>query len=290
MPSIEFSEDLGARLAHFMTGQQGPLWLNLGYYQTMSFSLGTPFFGGMSGRGLSVPTSGKTAVTGNFHFATLMEIGGDGSNLLTLRDFDLEAADLFNLVSRSSDSVQVRYHADAFVAALNAKSWTVKASDAADQLQPTVFCAFRKSDSIWALGGEDIINAGRGNDKVFGGTGKDTLAGASGADTLNGGAGADRLYGGAGQDLLIGGYGADRLTGGAGNDVLRGGAGADTFVFSAKSGTDQLHDFAVGIDQIDVSGRYQLTQTTSGAVVTHDGGTMLLHGVAVADIGASDFI
>lgn len=70
------------------------------------------------------------------------------------------------------------------------------------------------------------------------------------AVTLRGSNGANQLVGGAGDDLLQGGRGAD---------VLTGGAGADRFVFtsvadSTSAGSDQITDFAAGLDVLDLSG------------------------------------
>ena len=66
--------------------------------------------------------------------------------------------------------------------------------------------------------------------------------------------GADRLIGGAGNDTLEGGAGDDVIVGGAGADTLYGGAGADIFVFASGDGADEIKDFEVGIDKIDLSG------------------------------------
>ena len=96
-------------------------------------------------------------------------------------------------------------------------------------------------DAIYALDGDDIVNAGAGDDDVYGGGGDDVLNGGSGNDrlygedgddALNGGSGRDELYGGSGNDRLDGGSGDDILDGGAGKDVLIGGSGRDAFVFS----------------------------------------------------------
>ena len=68
-----------------------------------------------------------------------------------------------------------------------------------------------------------------------------------------------RIDGGAGVDTLLGSSGADALYGGAGRDVQTGGAGADRFVLSlttdsrAASGIDEITDFVVGADKLDLS-------------------------------------
>ncbi|MEL7468831.1 MAG: M10 family metallopeptidase C-terminal domain-containing protein [Pseudomonadota bacterium] len=70
---------------------------------------------------------------------------------------------------------------------------------------------------------------------------------------IGGNSGQNVLRGGGGRDRLIGLDGDDTLHGGAGNDVLEGGAGADVFRFASGTGTDNILDFEVGVDTIDVS-------------------------------------
>ena len=71
------------------------------------------------------------------------------------------------------------------------------------------------------------------------------LSGAAAGDLLMGGEGRDRLYGGAGDDILIDGLDVD---------ALYGGAGADVFVFLPDDARDEVRDFTVGIDRLDLSG------------------------------------
>jgi Ca2+-binding RTX toxin-like protein len=88
-----------------------------------------------------------------------------------------------------------------------------------------------------------------GNDKIMGGKKNDRLMGNAGDDLLNGGAGNDKIMGGAGNDVLVGGKGKDMLT---------GGTGRDTFVFNMVSDAmDQISDFEVGQDLIDLRGIFQ---------------------------------
>ena len=81
----------------------------------------------------------------------------------------------------------------------------------------------------------------------------DTLTGTDANEQLFGGAGNDTLNGGAGNDILVGGTGADKLTGGAGADVFRYTATLDSYRTSATSSSDQILDFDVAADKIDVS-------------------------------------
>lgn len=108
------------------------------------------------------------------------------------------------------------------------------------------------NDKIYGLTGSDTIYGGAGDDNIYGGASDDFLYGDAGGDTLAGGIGNDRINGGADNDFLYGDNGNDILNGGAGSDTLTGGAGADTFVFSDRSGVDNVTDFAAG-DKLDIA-------------------------------------
>lgn len=104
------------------------------------------------------------------------------------------------------------------------------------------------ADTIYGIGGTDIIDGGGGDDTIvvrgginraFGGDGNDIITGRTGINTFDGGAGADRLTGGAGADLLYGGTGNDTLDGGDGADQLWGGDDNDTLW--GGLGDDQLY-------------------------------------------------
>ncbi|KJZ64419.1 putative Ig domain-containing protein [Pseudomonas fluorescens] len=81
----------------------------------------------------------------------------------------------------------------------------------------------------------------------------DTLTGTAANEQLFGGAGNDTLNGGAGNDILVGGTGVDKLTGGAGADVFRYTSTLDSYRTSSTSVSDQILDFDVAADRIDVS-------------------------------------
>ena len=110
------------------------------------------------------------------------------------------------------------------------------------------------------MAGSSAIN-GTGNalaNTVVGNSAANVLDGGSGDDFLQGLAGNDSLYGQAGNDRLEGSDGTDVLTGGAGRDDLVGGSGSDRFDFdlagdSVVGAGDQILDFGVGVDRIDLS-------------------------------------
>ncbi len=97
------------------------------------------------------------------------------------------------------------------------------------------------------------------------------IAGTSAADsldftgiTLNG---VTQIAGGGGNDTLVGSAGNDTILGGAGADVLTSGDGNDSFVFSSVGESrgrtfDQINDFLVGSDVIDLSGIDAISSTT----------------------------
>jgi Ca2+-binding RTX toxin-like protein len=95
---------------------------------------------------------------------------------------------------------------------------------------------------IYALGGNDFVNARGSNGAglhflgpvvIEGGEGDDRLRGSSEPDTLIGGAGNDRIEGQESADLIDGGPGNDNISAGDGADTVTGGPGADSFALSA---------------------------------------------------------
>jgi Ca2+-binding RTX toxin-like protein len=139
--------------------------------------------------------------------------------------------------------------------------------------------------------GNDILRGGAGGDTLNGGDGIDTadystslaavlvqladpgfsIGGHQGGDALGdilsgtvenltGSAFNDDLRGSTAANLLNGGAGNDVLRGGGGADVLIGGAGSDVFRYTALTDStltpqvfDQINDFALGADKVDVS-------------------------------------
>jgi Ca2+-binding RTX toxin-like protein len=107
---------------------------------------------------------------------------------------------------------------------------------------------------------DNTITGNSGINRLSGLDGNDTVDGGGGADTIYGGLGEDELYGGAGDDKVYGGDGADTIVGQGGKDILTGNAGSDVFVYQLLSDSgitgatrDQIVDFQVGVDRIDLS-------------------------------------
>ncbi len=97
------------------------------------------------------------------------------------------------------------------------------------------------SNTILALGGDDLISGQGGN------------------DTLDGGRGADRLLGGNGNDRLLGGAGRDTLSGGSGNDTFDGGSGADTIAGGPGSRDTVLYNAAKSVAPRLIDGIFFVT-------------------------------
>ena len=156
------------------------------------------------------------------------------------------------------------------------------------------------ADTLNGGADDDVIYGGESDDKLNGNSGDDSLFGDTGNDRLNGGSGADFLDGGAQSDRLFGGDGTDVLIGGLSDDLLTGGADADTFVFADVVNHDEIRDFEVGLDLLDLTayGADAATTALEGATQTADGtlidlggnGSILLSGVSLADLTIADFV
>ena len=158
------------------------------------------------------------------------------------------------------------------------------------------------ADSLAGNRHDNGLQGGQGADVLVGRDGRDWLAGDAGADRLFGGNGNDTLHGSFGNDQLYGGDGADTLTGHGGQDTLSGGRGADTFRFVAASGTDQVTDFARGVDELEFARALVGNATTGAQVVSRyasvvsgdvvftfaDGSKVALDGVASVAALAGD--
>lgn len=105
-----------------------------------------------------------------------------------------------------------------------------------------------------------------------------TLVGSATADTLTGDNADDLIWGADGNDSLSGSGGDDLIAGGAGLDRLSGGAGADVFLFSNDLERDEVLDFELGIDRLDLSdwGRIydasslSIQERSDGAIISYN--------------------
>jgi Ca2+-binding RTX toxin-like protein len=80
-----------------------------------------------------------------------------------------------------------------------------------------------------------------------------TFTGGAVNDTIIGSPGDDIIFGMGRNDILKGGAGNDRLIDGRGHDVLTGGTGADIFEFIHDGNLDEIKDFEMGVDRIDLT-------------------------------------
>lgn len=161
-------------------------------------------------------------------------------------------------------------------------------------------------DYLWGLAGDDKIAARGENDIAYGDSGDDIITGGAGADRLEGGKGNDRVFGGDDADMVAGGPGNDYLDegkghgdveGGPGNDILIGGTGPDAFGFDRMSGNDVIRDFTAGPGMFDHLALRDLrwedlriADTSAGAKVSWDGGSVVLQGVRKAQLAQDDFM
>ncbi|UWQ26438.1 hypothetical protein K3553_08225 [Leisingera aquaemixtae] len=83
---------------------------------------------------------------------------------------------------------------------------TTTATDIADDLIGT-----SEDETVFARGGNDIVEGRGGDDRLFGMEGSDILVGGTGDDFMRGGAGDDYLIDNAGSDTLHGDTGDDRI-------------------------------------------------------------------------------
>lgn len=179
--------------------------------------------------------------------------------------------------------------------------WLGGGNDWMDTRQGTV------TGTIFGEAGNDTIAGSVNADSIDGGADNDRLRGMEGDDTLLGNSGFDTLYGNAGDDVLDGGGRSDKLYGGKGDDTMSGGGSSDTFVIRrVGNGDDEVTDFQNGTDVVDISALgvqnfnalnntfNALSETTDGVLIdlaaAGGSGSILLQGMTLADMDASDFI
>lgn len=144
----------------------------------------------------------------------------------------------------------------------------------------------------------DLLSGAEGDDLLQHRGGRDIGLGGEGKDTLEGGAGADFLLGEEGHDRVRGGAGNDTISGDEGRDTLTGGGGADAFAFGSGFGQDVVTDFRDGLDVLlmqrgdlvrGIGGlRSAAEDTEDGLLFTFGKATLLLHGMTLSALDASD--
>ncbi|MGI3005299.1 VCBS domain-containing protein, partial [Shewanella algae] len=171
------------------------------------------------------------------------QIVQESDNSITLADYlalnPAQAGDLWTITYFDNDggSYQARYVQAVFThELLPDDAITVTGTDNIDNL-------------IFGTTQSDSLTGANQSDEIVGREGNDTIYGLDGNDQLLGGAGNDYIYGGTGADYLVGGPGSDRLDAGldSDRDILIWDAG------SADGSTDNVYNFTVGIDALDLS-------------------------------------
>ncbi|MEM7212484.1 MAG: ExeM/NucH family extracellular endonuclease [Pseudomonadota bacterium] len=125
------------------------------------------------------------------------------------------------------------------------------------------------------------------------------ITGNASDNRLTGNDNSNVLSGLAGVDRIVAGGGNDTVDGGTGVDFLEGGAGADVFLFEIGDGRDEILDFALDVDVIDLSGTgfvfgdLSITDVAGGALVDYSNGagvdTIEVLGVMAADMTEDQF-
>jgi Ca2+-binding RTX toxin-like protein len=110
-------------------------------------------------------------------------IGGTGNTLLTITDGAANQIGTIRLNNVTNAAIDI----NDFTLAVAPPTTTITGTN----LGQTLNGVGNVSETINALGGNDIVNANGGNDVVNGGEGADTLNGGDGNDTLVGGAGSN---------------------------------------------------------------------------------------------------
>ncbi|MDU8914101.1 calcium-binding protein, partial [Aestuariicoccus sp. MJ-SS9] len=161
------------------------------------------------------------------------------------------------------------------------------------------------SDTIQGNAGNDDLGGGSGQDSISAGAGDDSVGGGEANDVITGGGGNDFLAGGGRDDDIDGGLGNDTINGGDGDDTMTGGEGADVFVwnFFKDGDADVITDFEDGVDSFRMVGvenapgsglagkvaALNITDTAGGALIDYQGHTVLIQGIAAADLTTEDF-
>jgi Ca2+-binding RTX toxin-like protein len=162
------------------------------------------------------------------------------------------------------------------------------------------FNALQSSIEAWQGNNRAVV--GTAGNNVFDFSGLQSM---SGITQIDGAGGDDTIIGSQFADVLLGGANNDHLTGGLGNDSLNGGTGSNTFHFTevlagnANFGQDQISQFDVNTDVMEFDSEIFATAQAAldsaaddglgNAVISVDGQTITLQGVAAANLQLSNF-
>jgi len=160
----------------------------------------------------------------------------------------------------------------------------------------------KSAGTYQAFDGGYSIAHDAGIENASGGGSGDLLIGNKLANLMAGLGGGDTMLGGDGDDTLQGGAGNDVIDAGRGGDLLFGGAGKDRFVFSDGYGTDTIGDFSHGdiidfkkfgldaFNSISELFKKYVTDVDGSAHITIGNDTLIVEGMAKADLTSSDFV
>ncbi|MEL6168411.1 MAG: calcium-binding protein [Pseudomonadota bacterium] len=261
--------------------------------------------GAVDGIGFDAPQAMASFSAGGHDYIALASPGSSSLSVL-----EVDEAGRLELADQVVDNLSTRFDAPTTLAAAEFGDWTFVATGGGDD-GVSLFAVLPEGRLVHLESFEDTIDTTLSDVRaieVFGSGGDlrlvvasesepgltilgydlgpvgAVLVGTSETDTINGDADVNILDGGAGDDVLHGRGGPDIIFDGAGSDTLTGGAGRDLFVFAADDTPDQITDFEVGRDRMDLSAfellygwdQVALMPTATGAVLTYRNETVTI--------------
>lgn len=129
-------------------------------------------------------------------------------------------------------------------------------------------------DTVYAMGGNDLLDGLDGDDYLDGGDGNDDIRGNTGSDTLLGGNGNDFLYGGEGLDVMVGGRGDDQFHWSSGDDIA--------VIFDDDDGGDRIFVNGINLaeldfDQLSPSSTLYVDTDHPDVIASWDGTDFIIH-------------
>ncbi|MCU1431233.1 MAG: hypothetical protein JWP95_338 [Actinotalea sp.] len=132
-------------------------------------------------------------------------------------------------------------------------------------------------DSVWAHGGNDVVEGGQGDDTLHGGSDDDVITDVFGDDTIHGGPGNDAINAGSGFDLIFGNTGRDFVL--HGQEITTSFAGADADLVRGGNANDLMAGNE-GDDWLEGANGHDLVQGDNALTFQNDpvGGADVLYG------------